>query len=565
MKSASELKKNLAAMDHKSYSLYKGLLGEYQFDNYILCIDKVQGDPFAAPSRVRVKITGEVHKFPQGLYDEKCKKTALEDGILRKWNRYVHQSGRRNGSGNSGTISVCHCGQEVVERIAVVFNEKYLEGRFLVGFPAKGRSILAGELEQILFQYIPKMVEEVFCYNSYDKKRLEENMELAVDQAFIRTELQRRDLISFLADGSILPRESGVSDRPLKEAVPFLAPDSLKISMDLPYGGRITGMGIPKGVTVIVGGGYHGKSTLLQAIQLGVYNHVKGDGREYVITDETAMKIRAEDGRSICNTDIHMFIDHLPNHKNTRHFYTENASGSTSQAANMVEALEAGTKTFLMDEDTSATNFMVRDGIMEQIVVKEKEPITPFISWVRALYEEKGISTVVVVGSSASYLEVADTVLQLDFYQVRDIKEKVQKVLGKYPKLCTEQKENVPEISFKRVVKKIDLSYKGRDMKVKTTETDTILFNKEAIDVRYLEQMVDRGQTVGIAYLLKYAMEHFVDNEKSMTEIVDEIYKSIEKCGYSSLVPKGYSAGFAVLPRKQEVMAAWNRFRKLEC
>ena len=230
----------------------------------------------------------------------------------------------------------------------------------------------------------------------------------------------------------------------------------------------------------------------------------------------------------------------------------------------MIEAMEAGAHTFFIDEDTSATNFMVRDGVMQRIVAKDKEPITPFISWVRALYEEKGISTVIVVGSSAAYLEVADTILQLDFYEVKDIKKQAKEVLEQYPAMCTEELQGVPEIKNTRCPKKIDMSYKGRDMKVKTSGTDTILFNKEAVDVRYLEQLIDHGQTVGIAYLMKYAMERLVDGKKTLQEIREEIYKQIEQKGIQLVFPKGYSAGFPVMPRKQEVFAAWNRFRKLE-
>lgn len=563
MKTAAELRKNLKSIDHKSYSLYKSLAGEYQFSNYVLSIDKVQGDPFAAPSRLRVRIPKAVHGFSEELYDYKAKRTALEDFILRKWNRFIGKQNQKAGSGNSGRLGVCPCGQEILERMAVVIKKDEIEGYFLVGFPAKGRSILAGELERILFEMVPAMVEEIFLCKSYKKEALKENMELAVNQTYIREQLKEKNLVAFLADGSILPRESGISQRPLKGAVPFTSPEALKVEMELPFGGTITGMGIPKGVTVIVGGGYHGKSTLLEAIQYGVYNHIKGDGREYVITDATAMKIRAEDGRRICKTDIHMFINHLPNNKDTKQFCTENASGSTSQAANMIEAIEAGAKTFLIDEDTSATNFMVRDGIMEQIVSKDKEPITPFISWVRALYEEKGISTVIVVGSSAAYLEMADNILQLDYYEVKDIKERAKAVLEQNTSLCTKQNAKVPTFSFQRKVGKIDMSYKGRDMKIKTTGTDTISLNKENIDVRYLEQLIDYGQTAGIGYLLKYAMEHLVDDKKTLGNIVEEMYVQIEKKGMSFVVPKGYSAGFPVLPRKQEVMAAWNRFRKL--
>lgn len=564
MKTAVELQKNLKAMDHKSYSLYKGLLGEYQFGNYVLCIDKVQGDPFASPSRVRVRIPKNIHGFSEIWYDQRCKRLALEDLILRKWNRYIGAQNKKSGSGNSGRLGVCGCGQEVLERQAVVIKEQEIEGYFLVGFPAKGRTILAGELEKILFQMIPDMVEQVFVCKSYEQKKLQETMELAVNQQYIREHLKEKKLVAFLANGAILPRESGVSQRPLKDAVLFQSPKSMEVTFDLPYGEPMVGMGIPEGVTVIVGGGYHGKSTLLEAIQLGVYNHIKGDGREYVITDEDAIKIRAEDGRSICNTDIQMFIDNLPNNKDTKQFCTENASGSTSQAGNMIEAMEAGASTFLIDEDTSATNFMVRDGVMQRIVTKDKEPITPFISWVRALYEEKGISTIIVVGSSAAYLQVADTILQLDFYQVKDIKKEAMEILLECADMKTEQKKQVPEHNFSRKVKRIDMSYKGRDMKVKTTATDTISLNKEVVDVRYLEQLIDYGQTVGVAYFLKYGMERLTDNKKTMQELVAELYEMVEKNGFSSLIPKGYSAGFPILPRKQEVMAAWNRFRKIE-
>lgn len=564
MKTEADLRKSLKAIDHKSYSLYKSLAGEYQFAKFVLCIDKVQGDPFAAPSRLRVRIPKAVHGFSEELYNENCKKIALEDFILRKWNRFIGKQNQKAGSGNSGRLGVCPCGQEVLERMAVIMKQEEMEGYFLVGFPAKGRTILAGALEKILFELIPTMVEEIFFSRSYKKEKLQENMELAVNQEYIRGQLKEKHLVTFLANGSVLPRESGISQKPLKEAVPFTSPESLQVEMTLPFGGTITGMGIPQGVTVIVGGGYHGKSTLLEAIQLGVYNHMKGDGREYVITDASAMKIRAEDGRRICKTDIQMFINHLPNNKDTKQFETENASGSTSQAANMVEAMEAGAKTFLIDEDTSATNFMVRDSIMEQIVTKDKEPITPFISWVRALYEEKGISTVIVVGSSAAYLDVADTILQLDYYEVKDIKERAKKVLQKNTSLCTRGNTPVPMLAFERKVKEIDMSYKGRDMKIKTTGTDTIALNKENIDVRYLEQLIDYGQTAGIGYLLKYGMEQVVDNKKTLTQVVADIYSNIEKKGFYSVVPKGYSAGFPVLPRKQEVMAAWNRFRKLE-
>ncbi len=564
MKSKQDLEKTLKSIDHKSYGMYKSLAGEYQFGNFIFYIDKVQGDPFAAPSRVRVRVPKTTHGFPASLYEKHETKIALEDMILRQWNKVVQgYKGRGAGSGNSGKIAVCPCGQEILERMAVVVGKEEIEGRFLIGLPAKGRSIYADALTEILFGFLPKMVDEVFTYGSYAMAKLEENKRLAEDQTYIRNKLEELGLVAFIADGSILPRESGISERPLKGAVPFSSPESQRIHLKLPHYGEISGMGIKKGITVIVGGGYHGKSTLLRAIELGVYNHKKGDGREYVITNTEAVKIRAEDGRNICKTDIRMFINHLPNKTDTRLFTTENASGSTSQSANMIEAMEAGATAFLVDEDTSATNFMVRDSIMEKIVSKEKEPITPFIARTRALYQKKGISTIIVVGSSSAYFEVADTILQLDNYEVKDIKEMVEQVLAQQKREEIMQIEDLPEVNYNRVVGKIDMSYKGRDMKVKTTGRDTISLNKENIDVRYLEQLMDNGQTVAIGYFLKYMMETMVDNKKTMQEIVEALYAQIEKRGFSHIIPKGYSAGFCVLPRKQEVYAAWNRFRGL--
>ena len=268
-----------------------------------------------------------------------------------------------------------------MERTACTVQEKTgdITVRFEVGFPANGRTINARGLIKILYDFLPVCVEKTLYYNRLDQQQVQKVMELSVDQEYIRTHLEEYNLVAFVADGSILPRESGVSQRPMKGAVPFRSPESVKVEMNLPHKGKITGMGIQKGVTLIVGGGYHGKSTLLKALEAGVYPHIAGDGREYVVTDPTAMKIRAEDGRSIRHTDISMFINDLPNGKDTVTFDTEDASGSTSQAANVVESIEAGAKTFLIDEDTSATNFMVRDELMQQVIHRDMEPITPFI------------------------------------------------------------------------------------------------------------------------------------------------------------------------------------------
>ena len=392
MKSAEDLRQLLNKIDHRSYPAYKDTRGTYQFQAYVLSIDHVQGDPFAAPSKLSIKVPGKIAGFPAELYDRNYKKIALQDHLIRIFAKQIEQySFQAKGSGKSGVISVSRCGQEILERTACTVQEKTgdIIVRFEVGFPANGRTINARELIKILYDFLPVCVGKTLYYNRLDQQKVQKVMELSVDQEYIRSHLEEYNLVAFVADGSILPRESGVSQRPMKGAVPFRSPESVKVEMNLPHKGKITGMGIQKGVTLIVGGGYHGKSTLLKALEAGVYPHIAGDGREYVVTDPTAMKIRAEDGRSIRHTDISMFINDLPNGKDTVTFATEDASGSTSQAANVVESIEAGAKTFLIDEDTSATNFMVRDELMQQVIHRDMEPITPFIERVRDLYGDR--------------------------------------------------------------------------------------------------------------------------------------------------------------------------------
>ena len=435
MKEKQELRNILDRIDRKGYPAYKELKGVYKFDEYIFVIEHVQGDPFAAPSRVKIEVADKIAGFPRDLYEMKCKKIALQDYLLREFGRQIeHYSFKARGSGKSGLMAISRPGQEVLERSACEINDRdgSIIVRMEIGLPANGRTINAGELIKILFEYIPEAVHRSLRYQSLDQDKIEKAVGLAMNQDFIRKELKRRSLVAFIANGSILPRESGVSGKPMKNAIAWVSPKSLEVTMELPFGRAVTGTAIPEGVTLIVGGGYHGKSTLLEALELGVYNHIAGDGREYVITDDKAMKIRAEDGRSIQHVDISMFIRNLPNGKNTKVFCTEDASGSTSQAANVVEAMEAGSQVLLIDEDTSATNFMIRDELMQRVVHKEKEPIIPYIDRIRELYEKDGVSTILVAGSSGAYFMKADLIIQMDHYTAYEITQYAKGEAVKY-------------------------------------------------------------------------------------------------------------------------------------
>ena len=565
MNHASDLKKQLLSIHRKSYPAYKSLKGVYDFGEYTLSIDHVQGDPFASPSHVTIRIPFSVHRFPKDLYKTPETKAAFEDHLLRRFASQIRKfSFQAKGSGKSGLLSVSSCGQEILARTACEIcssKDSTLIFRFHIGFPANGRTINATELEKILFDFLPSCVERGCLYRTCDKKKLTETFELAEDQTFIRKEIHRLGLAAFVADGSILPRQSGVSDLPMKDGVAFSSPESLRVTLHLPHRGSLSGMGIPRGITLIVGGGYHGKSTLLKALETGVYPHIAGDGREYVITDESAVKLRSEDGRIIKNVDISLFINDLPNGRDTTSFSTLDASGSTSQAAGTVESIEAESRLFLIDEDTSATNFMVRDTFMQQVISREKEPITPFLERARDLYEKAGISTILVAGSSGAFFHIADTVIQMDCYHPVDITEKVKTLCKDYP-LSPSSPAPFRMPSAKRIFARPSKKQADRrDGKIRQRSKDVFSIGKEEVDLRYVEQIKDSEQTASLALLLGYAKDHYSDGKKTIPEIADLLYQELKQNGYSGFFRNSYIPGGYAIPRLQEIHACLNRYR----
>lgn len=570
MQHSTDLQNLLHSVHRKSYPAYKSLKGSYQFDNYILSIDHVQGDPFASPSHISVRISHKTAGFPREYYSDHVTRITLSDYLTRQFEKQVsHYTFRAKGSGKSGLISVSHCGQEILERTACEITEKGITARFFIGFPANGRTINATELEKILFDFLPVCVQKAFLYRNINHKELEQTIFLAEEQTYIRSQLAKRNLVAFVADGSILPRESGISSRPMKVSIPFTSPESLRVTMDLPHKGKISGMGIPEGITLIVGGGYHGKSTLLNALELGVYNHISGDGREYVITDDTALKLRSEDGRFIKDVDISLFINDLPNKKDTRCFSTEDASGSTSQAAGIVEGMEAGSRVFLLDEDTSATNFMVRDTFMQEVISREKEPITPFLERAEDLYKKAGISTILVAGSSGAFFHIADTIIQMDSYHPVDISEKVRALCGKYPL----NPVKTPEFRFPeshRIMQKQTPAVRshGRNagrpeqLKIKVHGKDGFLIGKQDVDLRYIEQLIDTEQTAALGLLLKYTIEKLADGTRTIDDIVKYLADQLKHKGLSFLSEGSYIPCGYAMPRIQEIYSCFNRYRR---
>ncbi len=589
-KTATELQTLLRNIDHRGYPAYKDTKGSYNFGRYILSIDHVQGDPFASPSKVSIHIAGREAGFPAEYYGSRERRIALQDYLLRLFRKEVDKYNfKAKGSGKSGLMSASRPGQEVLERTACEIDAAAgdLAVRLEIGFPANGRTICSSELIKILFDFLPKCVQDVLFYKRLDSKDVERTIFLADDRTYIREKLEELGLVAFVANGAVLPRESGVSDKPMKESVPFASPESMEVELQLPHKGMVKGMGIRKGITLIVGGGYHGKSTLLKALELGVYDHIAGDGREYVITVPDAVKIRAEDGRCVKKDDISMFVNNLPNGKRTESFYTEDASGSTSQAANVIEAMEGGSSLLLIDEDTCATNFMVRDELMQRVVHREKEPITPFIERARYLYEKRGISCVIVAGSSGAYFHIADQIVQMDNYVPQEITALAKEEAAKYPVLLLPDKDpsgpdyrRAPGMSSGggrsagmqhggrrggRGGNERNGSDHGSDnrVKIKGMGKESFSLNKETVDLRYVEQIADGEQVMTLGYLLAYAESNLFNGRDTLQKVVDTLMDTIEKKGLASIVPGSYLPSGLALPRRQEIFACFNRYRNL--
>ena len=565
MKNYKELEKILFSMDGKSYSAYKSLKGEYKFPKYVLAIDHIQSDPYAPPSRMRIIMDRKISGIPYELTDTKEKNIAVSDFLTRNFYKEIQKNGNdSSGTGGSGRIFIDKCGQEILERTSVLIKEDKIEVRFEMGMPARGRRIMGKAAQKIIFEQLPKIVEKSIIYDNLKKEALKEQIVLVLDQEYIRKILKEKGLVAFVANDSILPRENGISDKPMKNAVKFKSPEKFEITLNLPSGKKVSGMGIPKGITLIVGGGYHGKSTLLAALERGIYNHVAQDGREFIISETDAVKIRAEDGRNVEKVNISGFINNLPGNKDTRTFSTENASGSTSQAANVAEALEYGTSLLLIDEDTSATNFMIRDGRMQKLVAKEKEPITPFIDRVKELYDNFGVSTILIIGGSGDYFDVANHVIMMDEYVLKDVTEKAKEIV----KLDENKREFSSNDKFQGITQRIPLkksfSQSGKLDKTKAKGKYSILYGKELIDISGLEQLVDDSQTNCIAVMIDYFKNKVLDEKLTLSQAANRIYEKIQKDGLDSISSYTGHPGNLSLPRKQEFCAAMNRYRKLK-
>jgi len=559
------INQKLVSIDGKDYGGYQSLLGTYDFDLFNLIIQQIPKDPYAPPHTgiYRIQVQRNDNRIINQKIDSKIQEIAFTDFLARYFfNACEKISKGIRGTGFSGLITIDQPGQAILDRNSVVISDETIEVRCFLGLPANGRNINANLAEQMIFTELPEIVNQSLLKKNVDQDGLINHIHTAEDAEFLRSQLNTLGLVAFVGNNSILPRESGTSDKPLayKSVIPFNSPESLQTKIDLPHTGEIKGMGIPKGITLITGGGYHGKSTLLQALELGIYNHIPNDGREYCISNAQTAKIRAYSGRYVVKTDISPFIKNLPFQKDTTAFCTENASGSTSQAASIIESIEVGAEVLLMDEDTCATNFMIRDSKMQQLVNKEDEPITSFIDKVKQLYSEKNICTILVLGGVGDYFDVSDQVIQMINYKPIDATSQAHEIAKKFPAKRTVEDESYPFDIKERIplAKSISPLNTHGKFSVYVKEVHRINFGKQIIDLTDLEQLMELSQTKAVAFALEYCKK-YMDEELTLEEIIRRTIKDIEEKGID-IISERISGHFASF-RGLELALTMNRLR----
>ncbi|MFM2586872.1 P-loop domain-containing protein [Vibrio sp. TBV020] len=542
-----QLTATLKKIEKQNYRAYQQIKGQYDFTDYTFYIDYVQGDPYASASRVRAVRPWSVTGLAWLRDQSDAYQIAARDFIARSFSEFAKQE---------QSVDIALTGQTVLDSTAVLFTDEGIELRFRINLPAEGRSVLGKKTDNILTFHLPKFIRKATLERELDKDALIKHCQIIEDQVAMRNQLDDMGLIAFVGNGSVLPRIAGNCDLPMKDAVTFNAPKSLEVSMTTPNQGQITGLGIPKGITLIVGGGFHGKSTLLNAIERSIYNHIPGDGREWIVTSHEAMKIRAEDGRCVHNLNLSNYINHLPMGKNTADFSTQDASGSTSQAAWLQESIEAGAQALLIDEDTSATNFMIRDERMQALVAKGDEPITPLVDRIGQLRDGLSISTVIVMGGSGDYLDVADTVIQMHDYQAVDVTTKAKEVIAQHPTQRANESESTLETfpprqlncsSLQKILAegKFRISAKGKN---------SLRFGKEFTDLTALEQLESTSELQAIGWLWFQLAQQPGWSKNPAKEIDSQL-----RGDWSAMMP---NQGDLAKPRTLDVMAALNRMRK---
>ena len=548
------LYQKIRSLDGKPYGTYKNLATrEWDFGDFVLEFIHVQGDPYAPASRVLLRAKLATLGYAPEWGSDFEHRLALSDFLYRRLGRMVQE----RYPGKDAAVVFDTAGPEMLVRNSLWIDNGEIRACLQVRLPGEGRKIQAELAAEILTMVMPDLVAAGLYYTQGDEPAMQRHYRVLAERREILAQLDGRGLCAFVPDGAVLPRASGLSEMPLEGAVPFAAPAELAVTLNA-CGREIRGMGIPKGITVITGGAFHGKSTLLQALVRAVYPHVPGDGREGIVVDDTALRVGVEDGRSVRGTDLSMFVRDLPGGISTKDFSTLSASGSTSEAANLLEAMEAGARTFLIDEDSSAVNFLIRDVRVRKLLGDEREPLIPLTDRIRSL-ASAGMNFILVAGACGDYLDLADNIIVMTNYKAECAKSTVSS--WKAEGLIGSTVNARPFAAYMQPLQKHvrPASAVERQVKVKLAGDSLLQIGFLVADTSRLVTLVDKQQRLGAGFMLLNMLQNAASNTAegsapagdSVAGVAQKLCDVVCNVGFRNL-PQGMSREMS-LPRAVDI------------
>ena len=548
------LYQKIRSLDGKPYGTYKNLATrEWDFGDFVLEFIHVQGDPYAPASRVLLRAKLATLGYAPEWGSDFEHRLSLSDFLYRRLGRMVQE----RYPGKDAAVVFDTAGPEMLVRNSLWIDNGEIRACLQVRLPGEGRKIQAELAAEILTMVMPDLVAAGLYYTQGDEPAMQRHYRVLAERREILAQLDGRGLCAFVPDGAVLPRASGLSEMPLEGAVPFAAPAELAVTLNA-CGREIRGMGIPKGITVITGGAFHGKSTLLQALVRAVYPHVPGDGREGIVVDDTALRVGVEDGRSVRGTDLSMFVRDLPGGISTKDFSTLSASGSTSEAANLLEAMEAGARTFLIDEDSSAVNFLIRDVRVRKLLGDEREPLIPLTDRIRSL-ASAGMNFILVAGACGDYLDLADNIIVMANYKAECAKSTVSS--WKAEGLIGSTVNARPFAAYMQPLQKHvrPASAVERQVKVKLAGDSLLQIGFLVADTSRLVTLVDKQQRLGAGFMLLNMLQNAASNtaegsapaSDSVAGVAQKLCDVVCNVGFRNL-PQGMSREMS-LPRAVDI------------
>jgi predicted ABC-class ATPase len=583
------LYQKIRSLQGKNYGLYKSFADRtWDFGDFVLEFLHVQGDPYAPASRVMIKSSLQMLGFPSEWGGSFERRLALSDYLYRRLSALV----REKYPDRDAAVVFDTAGPEMLVRNALWVDNGELRACLQVRLPGDGRKIQAEAAAEILTMVLPDLVSAAL-YNSGESKpegvepELVEHYRVLAERKDILSQLEARNLCAFVPDGAVLPRASGLSELPMEGAVPFTAPAEMAVTL-VANGREIRGMGIPKGITVISGGAFHGKSTLLQALTKAVYPHIPGDGREGIVISESAVRVGVEDGRSVRGTDLSQFVRDLPGGISTKNFTTACASGSTSEAANLMEAMEAGCDAFLIDEDSSAVNFLIRDVRVRKLLGDDREPLIPLTDRIR---EIKNRSFILVAGACGDFLDLADNIIVMASYKAEcaringknvatglnaddanaagDAVVAAAKVVPNLPAFVEPECRDFAEYVKPLLPSLRPASAVERQVKVKISGDTLLQIGFLVSDTSKAGALVDKQQRFGAGFMLLNLCQNAASNNDSangesqkfatIMERIHALCEKIKNVGFRNL-PQGLSREMS-LPRAIDIACVLYRLR----